>query len=542
MATPNLINQGILIADKQVYSPNTHLNSKNLFVSGMIKQQGMDDLGLIKTWAQIFREVQPLYNFDQIAKETITVESNKGMTWTTEIAMEHPKIVEDLSESDKPGIDGQEFRLAFDRPFSQTQTITYDHINNKYQLIVTQEPYPDGDRWIHYVKIFGADNKRAYISKEYFAPGTTWYQISAFRGDEYDNIAATYQTEAGEREWHYYLGNAEVAYDFKISKKAMLLAMAGQSTNGDALRTWDIIKFREDSEAMAYMKGDPSTNFTKLLKTVYKGDKKAMKADVASTNWFYEIEKVTMDKCMIDWTMNLMWGVGGRTRLQTDTISASPGLYWQHRNYGNVVKYNLSQFSLNFLINHIEQHFKHRMDFAATGEILLKVGAGIYNIIEEEIRKQFNGSGVSVVVDDSQRFLEGSRFDLNFTMRFKSFFLRQFPQVKITMMHEPALDPVRSNDISNPIVDGTHRLSSFTIILYDLNDIESNNIKLVKWKYDDKMRYLKEVGNIAWLDSSSTFVGNSGLSGIKGTMSMRHAGMLLVDPTKSLMFELNRPH
>jgi hypothetical protein len=72
--------------------------------------------------------------------------------------------------------------------------------------------------------------------------------------------------------------------------------------------------------------------------------------------------------------MNLMWGVGGRTKIQTDTISVSPGLYYQHRNYGNLIKYNLSQFSLDFLRNHLEQHFKHRMDFNAESTIIIKVG------------------------------------------------------------------------------------------------------------------------------------------------------------------------
>lgn len=540
MATPNLISQGVLVADKQYYNPNSHVNSANLFNMGMQGGNDMTDLGLVKTWAQIFRNVQPLYNFDSIAKQTLYTEGSKGVTWSTPIAMENPRIVEDLSESERPGQDGQEFKIAFDRPFSQTQSITYDHINNKYQLIITQEPYNDGDRWIHYVKIMGGDNKKAYISKEFLAPGTQWYQISAYRGDEYDNVAASFQTQVGERQWHYYLGQSEIAYNFEISKKALLLSKAGQTQEGNPLRVMELVKFQKDSEAFKYMLGEPSTNITKILTDVYKGDKKAMLGE-ATKSWLFEVEKTHMDKLMYDYVMNLMWGVGGRTRVETDTVSVSPGLYWQHRNYGNLVKYNLNQFSLDFLRNHIEQHFKHRMDFSAEGVILIKVGAGIYNIIEQEIKKEVAASGIIVAVEDSQRFLQGSRFELNFTMRYNAFFLKQFPQVKILMTHEPALDPVFANNISNPIVDGTHRLSSFTIILYDLNDIESDNIKLVKWKYDDKLRYMKEIGNIDWNDNNSTFIGNRGFSGIRGTMSMRHAGMLLIDPTKSLMFELNNP-
>ena len=66
MSTPNLLQQGVLVQDKQYYS-NTHITESNLFAAGIRKEVPMDDLGLVKTWTQIFRNVQPLYNFDEIA-------------------------------------------------------------------------------------------------------------------------------------------------------------------------------------------------------------------------------------------------------------------------------------------------------------------------------------------------------------------------------------------------------------------------------------------------------------------------------------------
>ncbi|MCA9495453.1 MAG: hypothetical protein KC589_00790, partial [Nanoarchaeota archaeon] len=131
--------------------------------------------------------------------------------------------------------------------------------------------------------------------------------------------------------------------------------------------------------------------------------------------------------------------------------------------------------------------------------------------------------------------------NLDFTMRFKSFFLKTFPNIKITIEHEAALDPVFANRISNPKIDRNYSLSSFTGILYDLNDIEADNIKLVKWAYDDKVRYQKQIGNIDWADQNAAFISSGNFSGIKGTMSLRHANMWLIDPTKTLMFELIDP-
>lgn len=540
--TPNLLQQGILMQDKVLYSPSSHITEANLFSSGMKKEVPMDDMGLIKTWAQMWRNVQPLYNFDKIAKTTVSVDSDKGFTWSTTVAMEDPIIVEDLSDSDKPGIDGQEFKVAFNKPFSITNVITYDHINNKFQLIVTKEPYKSGDYWVHHLKIDGVSAKNAYLSKEFLTPGTKYYKITSRRGDNNDTVASSFYSEVGERHWTYRLSNTEIAKDFRIDKKSLIQLMNGNSKQtGADYRVWEVYKFANDSDGYKYMIGDPSTNLTKIVKEAYKGDAKSAVKDIVGKNWFWEIEKKTMDQLMYEWTMNLMWGTGGTTSIQYDTMLSSPGLYWQHRNLGTVVQYNFNTMSLDFLRGRIEEHFKHRIDFQATGEFIFRVGAGLYEFLQKEIKKEFVDSGVVVQVGESERFLSGNRQELDFTMRFKSFFLKTFPRMKITIEHEPALDPVHANDISNPKIDRNYRLSSFTGILYDLNDIESDNIKLVKWAYDDKLRYQKLIGNVDWADQNSTFISSGNFSGIHGTMSLRHANMWLVDPTKTLMFEAINP-
>ena len=252
--TPNLIQQGVLVVDKQYYSPSAHITESNLLDSQVRKDVPMDNLGLIKTWSQIFRNVQPLYDFDRIAKTTKSVESDKGFTWTTCVAIENPILVEDLSDSDKAGIDGQEFKVAFNKPFSVTNVITYDHIHNKFQLIVTQEPYKDGDRWIHHLKIDGVSARNAYLSKEFLAPGTQYYKITSRRGDNNDTVASTFQTEAGEREWHYRLSNTEVAKTFSIDKKSLIMLQSGKSKDlGQNYRVWELYKFSKDSEAYKYI-------------------------------------------------------------------------------------------------------------------------------------------------------------------------------------------------------------------------------------------------------------------------------------------------
>jgi len=542
MSTPNLLQQGVLVQDKQYYSPNTHIVESNLFASTIKKELPMDDMGLIKTWSQIFRNVQPLYEFDKIAKNPVSVESDRGFTWSTAVTIENPMVVEDLSESDKPGADGQVFKIAFNKPFSVTNVISYDHIHNDFQLIVTQEPYKSGDYWIHHLAIDGVSSKNAYLSKEFLVPGTYYYNITSKRGDNNDTVASSLRSEVGEREWHYRLSNTEVAKTFSIDKKSLIMLQSGKSKDlGLNYRVWELYKFAPGSEGYNYMVGDPSTNLSKIVNSAYKGDSKAAAKDIVGKNWFMEMERACMNDLMKDWTMNLMWGTGGTTSIQFDTMQTSPGLYWQYRKYGSVVKYNFRTMSLDFLRARIEEHFKHRMDFQADGEILFKVGAGLYEFIQKEIKKEFGGAGVILAVEDSQRFLKGDRDHLDYKMRFDKFWLKSFPNIAIRIVHEPALDPVFANNISNPKIDRNYRLSSFTGILYDLNDVESENIKLVKWAYDDKIRYQKLIGNIDWMDQSASFISSGNFSGIKGTISTRHANIWLVDPTKSLMFELINP-
>lgn len=542
MSTPNLLQQGVLVQDRQYYSPNSHITESNLFAAGIRKEVPMDDLGLVKTWTQLFRNVKPIYNFDEIAKTPVSVESDKGFTWSTTVTLENPMIVADLSESEKPGIDGQEFKIAFNRPFSVTNVITYDHIHNPFQLIVTQEPYKDGDQFVHTVKIDGVAAKNAYLSKQYLSPGTQYYKITSRRGDNNDTVASTFQSEVGERKWHYSLSNTEVAKYFSVDKKSLILLQSGKSKDlGMDYRVWELYKFAPGSDGHKHMIGEPSTNMTKIVNNAYNGDPKAARKDIIGRNWFMEAEKACMDELMYEWTMNLMWGTGGTTSIQYDTMQTSPGLYWQHRNYGTIQKYNFSTMSLDYLRARIEFHFKHKMDFNQEGEIVFKVGAGLLEFIQKEIKKEFGGSGAVVQVGESDRFLKGDRFNLNYTMRFNSFFLKAFPKMLVKVEYDEALDPVQANNISNPIIDRHYRLSSFTGIIYDIRDIEADNIKLVKWAYDDKLRYQKQIGNVDWADQNATFISSGNFSGIKGTMSMRHANMWLVDPTKSLMFELINP-
>lgn len=538
--TPSLINQGILLSDKHFYNPNTHLNSSNLFTA-VTNRSGyeLEDIGIVNTWAQMYRHVQPLYNFNDIAKKEVYIKSSTGFKWQTPVALENPKVVELLTDEVEVGRGEEEFKVIFDKAFSVTETITYDHLYSDISAIVVDEPYKTVSGYVHTLKVFGSNVKHKAFSREVFATGTQWYSISAHRGDEFDTKASSFSTDIGMREWAMYLGTSEAAADFHFTKKAVLELLHNKDSR---LRVCQLTKFDQNSEGYKYMIGNPGTHLSQVLANVYKGDKKAMNKDVEGKNWFWEIEKITMDKLMKDYIMNLMWSTGGSTQIEVDRINAAPGLYWQHKLLGNVVKYNLTQMSLDYLRKKIEAHLDARIDFNQESTLILKVGAAIYNILEKEIQKEFAGSGIVLAVEDSERFLSGDKYNLDFVMRFKSFRLHRFPKVKIVLQHEPALDPTFGNEYSNPIVEGGYRLSSYTIILYDLNDIENDNIKIVKWEGDSKLRYKKQVGNLDWLDKSYDFISTGDFSGMRGEMFLKHAAVWVKDASKMLMFERINPN
>ena len=138
------------------------------------------------------------------------------------------------------------------------------------------------------------------------------------------------------------------------------------------------------------MIGEPSTNITKIVNEVYKVIKMLLRKTFVGKNWFMEIGRATMDQLMYEWTMNLMWEQVGTASIQFDTIQTSPGLYWQHRNYGTVVKYNFSTMSLDFLRARIEKNILNIVLISMLKEFIFKVGAGLYEFLQRNQKRIYS--------------------------------------------------------------------------------------------------------------------------------------------------------
>lgn len=537
MTTPSITRQGLFVKEVRKFNPSSHYDAKHVIGSliGQSKSQP-NDLGILSTWQEISKTQAPLYNIFNISK-TVKYDMGQGFTWKRAVAIENPQILADYSDIDKPGLGGETFKVKFDQLFSAGITITNDIIHGT-QLIVESEPYEENDGYVHTLKLANP-TLDGYVDKRALAVGTRYCDIAQYRGTEYDTNAASNGHSIGVQDFFYKLGKAEGARTFSYTKEAWLQLQAGMESD-PSLRVEEIWKFDPSSPAGKYLLGNPEASLSKILANVYKGDQKALVSDSMTRGWMFAGEKMALDRLYLDEAQHLMWSKGVAGKNEVDVFSANKGLFHQHRDYGNNISYTFAQFSLDWIIRKIESHMSQHMDFGTTTRLSLKVGSGLFDILSKAIQKEYASLGLGLVQAD--RFLEGTRFNLNFAVRFTGFFLKKYPQVLIGVEHEPALDQVMQS-YSNPIVKDGQLLSSYTGLLYDLNDLDKgDNIIHIKDGVDNKLRYEMKQGNLSYKDRESTYFNTSPISGFSGTFYQRHGGILLQDPTKSLMFEMINPY
>ena len=107
-------------------------------------------------------------------------------------------------------------------------------------------------------------------------------------------------------------------------------------------------------------------------------------------------------------------------------------------------------------------------------------------------------------------------------------------------VYNPALDPVHDNDIDNPIIDG-YRLSSYSFIIFDITDQGSDNIKLMRRKYDHELRWRYENGKMDYMGRRSGFQSSGGNYGFKCLFEQRKKSIWVKDASKVLKIVMVNP-
>lgn len=534
MSTP-VLNNGIFLRDT-TYKVSSHLDSFHL--KNLLGRQEPMDLGPVDLWAMSQRVQVPLYQMGNFGgKNVIEVTGAHGeYKWSTPIVQDLPYIVENIEENTTPGIDGTTFKIKLNkRAYGHGEIISYDKFNGVQMHVVPWEDILNvGDGFIYTVAIPNNDNTR-YLDPKYLKPGTKIFSLGSARNGEYgERFNDIGDISGGVREFYNFVGDFEANTHFSISNKADMMAKGAMTTDGSIAVTELWRNFDKNL--------DPAiTTIDELVKQKGKDYvKKAYEGGSLSRTFLTKLEGKHLSKIASDIENYLMWGQGGKLKMDGPADSRLSVGLWKQLDTSFKKIYNKSTFTTEIFRSEIYNFLNGKVEFDGPDpnrQIIVQTGMAGMKMVNEAIKKEALGTGMQVQAADIGA-ITGSGMNLGFGYSFTSYIIPFLANVKFVL--NKAFDNVHTNDIENPIIDG-YPLSSYSFIVFDITDNTNDNIFLLKKKWDSELRWWYQNGQMDYMGRSSGFQSSGNFSGYKVFMTQAMPAIWVKDPTKVLKIVMRNP-
>ena len=532
MSTPSL-NNGLFLRDNE-YVATSHIDSYHLM--NLMKDSKPDDLGPIDMWAQLQKVEMPLYQMSSFnGKNVIDVEHPRGeFTWRTPVSDEMPFITENIEvDLQQPGIDGTTFKIKLNkRCFGHGDIITYDKYNGAELYITNDDILDMGDGVIYTVQLVNNDSV-AFLDPVYLNCNTEYFRVSSARG-EYGERFSDMTTSASSREFYNYVGNAEAHVHYSVSSRVKLMELGGMTIDGKVPVTEIWRSFDENM--------DPSINSIDGMIEA-KGAayvKRAVENGDLVKTFMTKMEAAHLSKIAYDIETYLMWGKGGRIKQDgPDDLRLSVGLWKQLDNAFKHV-YNKVDFRLDMFRAELLNFFRGKVEFEGPDskrELIVQTGIAGMKMINDAVLKEAVASGL-VLNAYELGAIERKGMDLGFGFAFTSYHIPFLANVKFVL--NPAFDNVHQNKIENPIIDG-YPLSSYSFIIFDVTDNGSDNIKLLRKKWDSELKWWYQNGTMDYMGRTQGFQSSGQFNGYRVYMTQALPAIWVEDPTKVLKIVMRNP-
>ena len=536
MATP-VLNNGIFLRDT-AYQASSHIDSYHLV--NMLRNADPMDLGPVDLWAMAQKVEMPLYQMSSFGgKNVIMVDNARGeYKWQVPVPQDLPYIIEDIEPANgQKGTDGTTFRIKINkREFGHGDIITYDKFNGLEMYITADDIIPSGDGYIYTVQLVNNDNFQ-FLDNKYLMSGTRVFRKGSARG-EYGERFSDIQTRAGFREFYNFVGGAEAHVHYSISSRADLMIKGGMNADG----TVPVVEiWRNFDKTM-----DPSiASLDDMAKKLGPGAvKNAIKNGALSRTFLTTMEAAHLSKVASDIETYLMWGQGGRVRLDgPDDLRLSVGLWRQLDNSFKRI-YNKNSFNLDLFRSELYNFYAGKVDFKGPDpkrQLIVQTGMGGMRLVNEAIKQEAAASGLLINAGPSGNgigAISGQAMDLNFGFAYTSYVIPFLANVKFVL--NPAFDNLNTNDIENPIIDG-FPLSSYSFIIFDVTDNTNDNIFLLKLSWDNQLKWWYQNGTMDYMGRTQGFASSGQFNGYRVYMTQTMPAIWVKDPTKVLKIVMRNP-
>lgn len=536
MSTPSIANG--------IFYRQTMFDQRSHVAANYLPQMSVDkitDLGPVEYWSMTRKSELALYKLSSFGGRNIVEMDGSVARYQVPVSMDDTvEIVEDITTTDKPGLDGTPFEimLSTDR-FGYGDLLKFSQFSNIEMVVDPSQPIrPKGEAFIYTVKLLD-NGETKYLDKKYLTPTTRIGKFGSVIPTEFGQTYSSWRINGvGEREYLIKIGDACAQTSYWISNRA--------NEHGISLNNYNRVKEYIQIDGS----GDPTiTELNKYMESVGMSPldlaSKAKNGE-ATMKFAFAMDDISMRLLARDYENQLMWGTGGRVILDgADEVQMPTGL-WQQLNSGYVHVYNYNNFNKYLFINAFHNYFLGKRDYVEPGQeptVEVETGWGGMVLVNEMIAKE--NSNAYLQDANANGIVKGEGLNREFVGSwYRAWTIPGL--VRISYKYNPAFDAIHmKNEIDNPKMPTGYNLSSYSFIMYDINDME-NNIQLLRNK-NAKVKMIVQNGR----DTHPLFeMGNGNISKFQAMSRKSGFGVMferpydairIIDPTKILKIVMRNP-
>jgi hypothetical protein len=454
-----------------------------------------------KMMIRLFTDTK-LYSNDLIdlvmksGKPFMVNDPNGVFTYKIKKRAELPKVIVNLASSiAKPGIDGQEFEIVFDKNVFVVNDIITAHRyeqETQVQIVSEGEKYQNGFKFR--ARAIGASGSD-FVNQRFLQVGTEYFKIG--------NILGEYTTSFSSL--GMFDGNLEVMAD-------VLQQYGVEHTITD----WaDATKLGMQTDAS----GNP------LDITYYSvTDPMAMGEKTKIVGWEPTVSRLLRMEMMRMKANTLMWGRQGNAKDEKGRPTRAKQGLWQQLHLGNVIYYDRGQFSLNLIRAAVGDLFYNRVLIKDRNVKIYTNRSGM-ELAATAIRKDFNGQNFMV---DAGKFMDGKdRLKQGYAFQFDHFMTTETGPVEFVELEQ-------LNEHATFLELGPNKKTPPIFIILDISGQDDAGIREVKLATRPNMYYQYIPGSVGF-GSQQTVVASK--DPYSTYMMKDFAGIFLEDPTKTVIIK-----
>jgi hypothetical protein len=397
----------------------------------------------------------------------------------------------------KQGQDGEEIPFVISRRDLGPGSIFKFDLTSRISFTVTDRQIEQMGE--HY-KVWAVLNTNAqvpYVSQAEFTPMRQIVKIADIRGLDFSSNKSVWNISGvpSLAKYKNYLSNAMLQQSYRVTTGAV--EYLNTNTRFDAKQISMLeqtclqfyqIKGIADNKVIDLRNPEHYKKyFERLQEEKGKGNGEGALVNLLDSMAINMIQKQNNDLMIWSDQVNIL-------RDGYDTTRLVPGVWFQLDMAGYKHSYSIDTFSLDTITDAIKDFEFGKVplrELISDNEYVVKTGRGGQELFHQEFIKKFKEGVPAQIMNSEHGWVTGNANNLEIK---QSRVVRyQVPGIGwLRVEWEPGFDPVKADELINPVLQSGYRLSSYTMLIEDYNT-SKDNIAILR-KQGSKLKMIVEAG------------------------------------------------